>query len=199
MTKSKSSLHTIVHESLPVTDAVNKATLFNNFFHATFTRSDFQLPTVLPDTTDQLTEISIDSTEVFKVLTDLDSTKAAGCDSIGPRILKACATSICEPVTLLFNKCLQTSSIPNEWKTHKIYPVPKKGDLSNHTNYRPISLLCVLSKVLERIVYNKIIPFVHPQISPQQFGFLKGRSSITQMLSFFSEIFGADRLVMLFT
>lgn len=114
-----------------------------------------------------------------------------GCDGIGPRVLRSCATSLCEPITFLFNTCITTSSYPKEWKKHKICPVPKKGDLSNHTNYRPISLLCTISKVLERIVYDKVISFVRPLISSQQFGFLKNRSCVTQLLSSFQIILDA--------
>ena len=59
------------------------------------------------------------------------------------------------------------------------------------TNYRPISLLCVLSKVLESIIYDKIIDFIYPQLSHPQFGFLRNRSCLTQLLSSFSSIYDA--------
>ena len=64
----------------------------------------------------------------------------------------------------------------------------KLGDRSDPTNYRPISLLCVVSKVLERIVYEKVAPFIRPLLSHQQFGFLKNRSCLTQLLLAFSDV-----------
>ena len=96
--------------------------------------------------------------------------------------------SLTEPVTHLFNLCLSQSNIPFEWKTHKITPVPKKGDLSNAKNYWPISLLCILSKVLKSIIYTKIIDFVRPQLSKNQHGFLKNRSCLSQLLLSYNKI-----------
>ena len=56
------------------------------------------------------------------------------------------------------------------------------GDRSSVKNYRPISLLCSLSKVLERLVFDQMISFLSPIITPSQFGFLKGRSTQQQLL-----------------
>ena len=109
-----------------------------------------------------------------------------GCDQISP-ILRACATSLCEPIAALFNQSLLTGSLPAEWKKHQIIAISKKGDLSQFCNYRPISLLYVLSKVLESILFSKIIDFIRPKLSSHQFGFLTKRSSIAQLLTCYSE------------
>ena len=129
------------------------------------------------------------SADVFDALCALDTTKASGCDNIPPLILKQCSTSLLELITHTLVTCLQTCSFPSEWKTHKITPVFKKGDQSAVANYRPISLLCILSKVLESIVFSKILPFVYPLISHCQFGFMKGRSCASQLLSFLSGVY----------
>ncbi len=73
-------------------------------------------------------------------------------------------------------------------QSHKITPIPKKGDLLEIINYRPISLLCILSKVLESIIYHKIIDFIRPKLSRHQFGFMKNKSCLTQLLLAFSTI-----------
>ena len=106
-------------------------------------------------------------------------------------ILKTCADALTTPLTHLLNTCLQTCSVPEEWKVHKIVPIPKGSDPSDVHNYRPISLLCILSKILETIVYDKIIDFILPQISSQQFGFLRKRSCVNQLLSFYTQIFSS--------
>ena len=93
------------------------------------------------------------------------------------------------PLHNLFSSCLELGDIPSEWKIHKICPVPKSGDLLCVENYRPISLLCITGKVLERIVYDKIIDFIRPKISNHQHGFLQNRSCLTQLLSSFAFIF----------
>ena len=89
----------------------------------------------------------------------------------------------------MFNLCLQTESSPQEWKMHKICPIPKKGDPLLVHNYRPISLLCVLSKVFEKAVYDQIISFIHPKISKNQFGFMPNRSCLTELLTSYAYVF----------
>lgn len=106
-----------------------------------------------------------------------------GCDHISPFILKNCADIICEPVCKLFSLCLVSSCLPNEWKIHKIQPVFKKGNRSLVCNYRPISLLCILSKALEWIIYK---PFLRTKICKEQ---LSGRSCLTQLLASYEKVF----------
>ena len=92
-------------------------------------------------------------------------------------------------MTQLLSSCLLHHTIPLEWKVHKICPIYKKGDKSNVRNYRPISLLCILSKVLESIIFSKIIPLVKPKLSLCQYGFLQQRSCLTQLLSSYAKIY----------
>ena len=87
---------------------------------------------------------------------------------------------------------LEHSTIPKEWKTHIITPVYKSGDKTSVKNYRPISLLCNTAKVFERIIYNKIINFISNFISPHQYGALKGRSPLQQLLLFLDEVVSSN-------
>ena len=84
----------------------------------------------------------------------------------------------------MFQKCLQQCAIPSEWATHIIIPVFKSGEKNLVSNYRPISLLCNVSKVLEKLVYDKTINFITESISLVQFGVPKGRSTLQQLLVF---------------
>ena len=106
-------------------------------------------------------------------------------------VLRSCAIPLSEPLTHLFNVCMNTSSIPSQWKHHLIVPVFKSGDRTQVSNYRPISLLSTASKVLERLIYDKIIDFIQPQISHSQFGFLRNHSPIHKLLSSTSTIMNA--------
>ena len=181
----------LIYDSTPIYHPKEKVEAFNKFFNSTFTISDFVLPPQhrMPTPSNQLSQITVSESDVFEALVCLNPNKAQGCDKINPHILKYCCTSLTSPVTHLFSTCMNQSILPQEWKVHKICPVPKKGDLSKITNYRPISLLCVLSKVLESIIYAKIIPFIYPQLNKSQFGFLQNRSCLTQLLSSFSQIY----------
>ena len=77
---------------------------------------------------------------------------------------------------------------PSEWKMHRITPIFKAGDRMSVKNYRPISLLCNVSKVLERLIFDKVSPFVTRQITMSQFGFLRNHSSVQQILKFLNNI-----------
>ena len=92
--------------------------------------------------------------------------------------------AVYQPFHHLFCLSLSQHYIPVEWRTHMVRPIFKSGDRNSVKNYIPISLLCVTSKVLERIVYNHIIDFVNNSISPYQFGFLRHRSTLQQLLLF---------------
>ena len=80
--------------------------------------------------------------------------------------------------------------LPDEWNLASTVPVHKK-DKENMRNYRPISLLCVVSKVLERCIYNRIFYHVSPFLSNTQHGFRKGRSTVTQVVSVLHKISSA--------
>ena len=70
-------------------------------------------------------------------------------------------------------------------------PIPKLKDKSNVAHFRPISLLCSISKVLETIIYSYVISFILPLISKCQFGFMQNRSCLTQLLTSYAEVFDA--------
>ena len=84
----------------------------------------------------------------------LDVSKASGPDQISVRMLKGTVQSISPILAGLFNKMIQHGKIPSVWKTSNIVPIPKGSNSTSPSNYRPISLLSVVSKVLDKIIYN---------------------------------------------
>ena len=111
-----------------------------------------------------------------------------GTDNINPRTSKYCANLLCDPIYHLFQVCFTNSYIPTDWRTHCVTPIFKSGDRSNVSNYHPISLLCVISKVFEKIIFNAIIEFLSNSFTPHQFGFLPGRSTLQQLLLFINDL-----------
>ena len=93
---------------------------------------------------------------MYEALTCLNITKSMGIDGIGPKIWSHCALALYKPIRHLFMLSLSNHYIPKDWRLHVVIPIYKSGD----KNYRPISLLCTISKVLEKIICNKIISFV---------------------------------------
>ena len=194
LTRSSSIPQSVFLERESSTTPFGKATLFNQYFNSVFTNSSYKLPSLghLPSPETQLCKISISSSDVSEVLQTINITKAPGADDLSPFLIKLSYSVLLSQFTSLFGNSLMYSSFPSDWKVHKISPVFKgKGDPSNVSNYRPISLLSIVSKILERVVYNKVIEFIRPKLSVTQFGFLKHRSCVSQLLSSFAVIFDA--------
>ena len=121
--------------------------------------------------------------EVKKQLKTLRRKKAVGTDEIPTCILKDCAHELAPAVAHLINLTLKTGLIPSELKAAEVIPIYKDSEKSQFTNYRPISVLSVISKILERCVYNKLIEDLEANslLSSQQFGFRKKRSTEFEM------------------
>ena len=177
--------------SISVTSNKDKANLFNEYFHSVFSSTSFTLPPLSTVSTPNkvIEDLVISEPETFQALTSFDPSKAPGLDGIGSNLLKYCAVAICSPFHHLFTQCLSQQNIPSEWKIHCITPIHKSGERALINNYRPISLLSCSSKVLERIVYDKIIDFLTDSvINRHQFGFLTNRSSTQQLLILLNSI-----------
>ena len=117
--------------------------------------------------------------EVFSLLTSLDVTKASGPDGISAHMLKAIAATIAPVVTKLFNLSITTGSFPWTAKSSLVVPVPKSTDHTSPSNYRPISLLAILSKVLEKYICTLVKDEQHlsSHSAFHQWGFCSGHST----------------------
>jgi len=188
--KSRSSPDLIIVGNKDITNPIEKATTFNNYFASIFSKWDTnkQIPVVPINEDPNLSSMTLTEEEVKRELDGVDITKAPGPDGIPTRILKDCAENLLTPLTYLFNLSLNSATVPQEWKRANVVPVFKKGDPTQTNNYRPISLLPIISKILERLIYNKIIPFIRPKLTNMQHGFLARCSTSTQLLTVFSRI-----------
>ena len=115
-------------------------------------------------------------------MTNLDTSKASDPDGIPSRLLQACSLEIAPSICKLFNHFLHTGHIPSEWKSANITPVHKKERKEVAENYRPISLLPILSKALEWCVFLRLYNHIEHFITQSQHGFLRQRPCITQLL-----------------
>ena len=75
-------------------------------------------------------------------------------------MLKMAVPHICQPLSSLFNRCLCSGTFPSEWKKANVLPIFQKGDRQLVSNYRPISLLSIVSKVFERAVFNNLYSYL---------------------------------------
>ena len=111
--------------------------------------------------------------------------KASGPDMISAQFLKHTACSIAPSITNLFNLSLRVGRIPDKWKESVITPIPKSAAKSSDPgNYRPISLTCLLCKLLEKHVYGLMYEHLAKcqELSNLQWGFRSGRSTVTALL-----------------
>ncbi len=109
----------------------------------------------------------------MKQLKSIKRSKSTGIDDLPPNMLKDAAPAISTPLTYLINQSLETGLFPTAWKAAKIIPIHKSGLYSNLDNYRPISILPVLSKVIEKLIHRQLLTFFEENklLSKFQFGF----------------------------
>ena len=115
---------------------------------------------------------------------ELKTSQGCGPDSIRPKVLKELAPSIAPILQIIFAKSLKTHQVSEDWKQALISPIYKKGDRDCPSNYRPISLTCICSKLMEHIVTSSMITHLerHNILYHLQHGFRHGRSCETQIL-----------------
>ena len=116
---------------------------------------------------------------VIKQLNVFKRNKASGNDNLPPGLLKDCRHHIAKPIAFILNLSLDTNTFPHPWKIAKVTPIHKKGSLKEPSNYRPISVLPVLSKILERAVHIQLVDYLEEYnlITKYQFGYRKKRST----------------------
>ena len=119
--------------------------------------------------------------DVRLALKQVKNKKTAGLDLVPAYIVKDCYNIFCEPLLHIYNLILKTSTFPSIWKKVKVCPVFKSGDHTNIVNYRPIAILSNFSKVFESILYKHLYAQVKNLISPCQHGFMKKRSTETNL------------------
>ena len=186
--KNKRIPSSLQYNGVKVSDAHEKAELFNNYFNSVFKRDDC-VPlhedyffSGFDNANQSLSNITLSPSMVREFLDQLNTTKSCGPDEITPRLLKECSKSLSIPLCTLFNKQLDSGCFPKVWKVANLVPVFKSDDREMVQNYRGISLLCIISKVLEKCVFSYVFPFFQPQIYHLQDGFVSGRSCVTSLL-----------------
>lgn len=121
---------------------------------------------------------------VYKQLVHLDASKSTGSDNLSPRYLKIAAPVIAPVLTQIFNLSISNSVFPNSFKTARVIPIHKKGQKSDHSNYRPISILPIVSLILERHVNIHLKDYLESNslLYQRQSGFRQNHSCQTALL-----------------
>ena len=161
---------------------IEKVILFNEHFQSVFTQNTYYTKIREKNST-LLNQIHFTTDEIENVLQILDVNKAKGPDKIGN--LLHCRNHC--------TYCLTSSQIkphfPEKWKISETAPIFKDEDKQDVSNYRPISLLSTVSKLLEKLIFEKLTPIVYPTLASSQHGFRPKRSPITNLIEYLHEIY----------
>lgn len=163
------------------------ANLLADFFQSVYVPGDWSTvfdSSLLPETNINLCMINIDSDLVFNRLADLDISKGAGFDKIPPVFLKNCSPTLSLPLSFIYQTSLNVGIFPTLWKFSVVTPLFKDGKRSDVNNYRPISGLSCIAKILESVVTDQIFASFKGIISENQHGFFSGRSCQTNLCTY---------------
>ena len=180
----------LLHENTYVADSDEKANLLNSYFVEQTVLDEHLANLPEPDNTNDptLNNIVFSPTEVKDILYSLKLGKATGQDNINNRILKEAALPLANPLCDLFNYSMSKSICPNIWKEANVSPIYKKDDPSLVSNYRPISLLSAVGKVMEKVKHKHMFNFLqdHEVLTRLQSGFVPGDSTANQLVDIYN-------------
>ena len=138
------------------------------------------LPSIQVSDTLNINTSSFTIPELKAATKQLKASKAFGPDNIPAIIWKD--ENFHSLLLKLCNHTLTTLKAPQIWHQSQIIPMPKKGDLSLVTNYRGISLMSIAAKIYNKMILNRLVPFIDPILRKNQNGFRRGRSTLSQIL-----------------
>lgn len=146
--------------------------------------------TSFPTQVNSIGIIDPDTTEIESIISSLKSESSAGWDKIPTKFIKMAKKQLVPILTHLSVLCFQQGIFPSELKLSVIHPIFKSGDRDNINNYRPIAILTVISKIIEKIINNRLLNFLNSYklLSTSQYGFRKGTSTEDAILDLTSDI-----------
>ena len=167
-----------------------KAEVFNQHFvnNSTLNGTDDELP-ILEEGDVILPQLVITEEMILDVIKNLNPNKAVGPDFVHNKLLIKAADVIVKPLNILLNRSLNEEKFPASWKLANVTPIYKKGERDLCSNYRPVSLLSCVGKIMERCVQNHVFGFLKSNnlLTSCQSGFIPGDSTTFQLLVMYDD------------
>ena len=169
-----------------ITDQISVAKKFNEFYVNVRPNITSKIPQnnndykpYLPDITTLIDEQDLKEQEVEEAVASLKPNESPGCDSIHVNVIKAIYEELKKPLFYIFDQSLKSGIFPDNPKITKVLPFYKSGKKYVLSNYRPISVLPCFSKILERIMYNRLYNYLNENeiLQDKQFDFPAGHSA----------------------
>lgn len=172
---------------LEVSSVTGIADLFRSQFSSVFTNEILPTEDIdkvvrnVPHLSSPSLQVPVTSNMVINALDKLKCSTGFGPDCIPSVLLKKCSDSLAAPLAAIFNLSITSGEYPTCWKDSFVFPVHKKGDKRNVSNYRGIAALSATSKLFELIVLDKLVQTCAHYISVNQHGFMPKRSTTTNL------------------
>ena len=190
--QNKSTIPKLIENDRTASTVQGKPEMINHYFSRRSTLLDEQNQSlsIIPNATSILSEIVISHQDVTDAIAAVDPSKANGPDLVSPRLIREGAPFLAAPLSTYFTQLIRQSVFPSAWRLANVTPIFKKGDPSNPANYRPMSLLSCLGKLMERCVHKILYNYLISKdlLSPLQSGFVKDDSTINQLTFLYNDV-----------
>ena len=188
----------LINDKIEINDAKSIAEKSNEFFvnigpnlANKIPRCDLTFKSYLPTVNTKLNETVLSEDEFEEAFKSLKRNRAPGHDGLDVNIITSVYQLIKKPLLKIFNESLNLSIFPENMKIAKVTPIFKSGKKELPKNYRPISVLPCFSKILEKIMYNRVYNYLNDNnlLFYKQFGFRKGHSTDDALISLINSIY----------
>ena len=168
------------------------ADMFNSYFASVFTQENLHdpLPSCPDKTGESISHVTFTCRAVKERLSKAKKHATPGPDSISNFMMLQCGDALVPYLVIIFQHIFDTGIVPTDWKEAIVSPVHKKGPLDAPSNFRPISLTSCVSKLMEAVIRDHVVQFATNQklLNYSQFGFVKGKSCVLQLLDFLDNV-----------
>ena len=174
-----------------ITEDKEMSESLNKFFASVFTEEDTSnIPVRGQETNIKIENVVFTPGMIREKIKGLKTNSASGPDSISAQLLQNAREELLEPLKLIFEKSLDTGTVPQDWRHAIVTPIFKKGTKGDPANYRPVSLTSIPCKIFESILKDKIMSHIldNNLIKESQHGFMPGRSCTTNLVTFLDKL-----------
>ncbi|KAL0852556.1 hypothetical protein ABMA27_016975 [Loxostege sticticalis] len=194
----------LVSNSNLITDGTEICNLFNSFFSSIGADLANKIPNEYHTNTENILmyghnyvhDVTLNelkpcsANEIRMIIDNLDTNASAGIDGISTKAIKCLKELIVEKLVITINKCFKAGIFPDSLKVAKVNPIYKAASRSDSSNYRPISVLPVISKIFERLLYNRLSDHLTQKefVIEEQYGFRPKSSTLTAAIDLVTKI-----------